>query len=508
MIVLRIVAALLLCAGMTRGAAAQAADTTSTVGVPRVGPPIRQITTAAALSKERIGSIASVRELADGRVLVNDGASRRLLLLDTMLVLDRVVLDSLSDRENTYGTEPGILVAHRGDSSLFLDRVSLAMLVIGPSGELARVRSMPRDLYRYSRSVHAMTDARGRFILQMRARPAPPAQPLPRGVAWVPTEPDSAFIVALDMDTRGLDTVAVVRVPKVEYMVRARPGGWGGTSWTRSTNPLPSQDVWTVLPDGGIAIVRALDYRVEYLNGDGTQTSSGKIPYEWEPVPDAEKRRLVDSVETELMRRARFTYTTSVIRFVNTYGKDYPPNFSAPEGYVPPNGFLRDWRFPPGVEFSERYIHGCPPGVEATIEPGAGEPSGGIPDDDEVRPGPPPQGRPSCIPQPVPNLARVPDPPRIREVSVVSTSAIPDFRPPFDDDAVRADLDGNLWVETNAARRRGGGPIYDIIDRQGELVDRLQVPRAYSLVGFGRGRVVFLSMRDAQGIHLARVRLR
>ena len=33
-------------------------------------------------------------------------------------------------------------------------------------------------------------------------------------------------------------------------------------------------------------------------------------------------------------------------------------------------------------------------------------------------------------------------------------------------------------------------------------------PTGYTLVGFGRDKVVYLSMRDARGIHLARVRLR
>jgi hypothetical protein len=34
------------------------------------------------------------------------------------------------------------------------------------------------------------------------------------------------------------------------------------------------------------------------------------------------------------------------------------------------------------------------------------------------------------------------------------------------------------------------------------------LPPGYTLVGFGRGRVVYLSMRDQGGIRLARVRLR
>jgi hypothetical protein len=40
------------------------------------------------------------------------------------------------------------------------------------------------------------------------------------------------------------------------------------------------------------------------------------------------------------------------------------------------------------------------------------------------------------------------------------------------------------------------------------LVDRLQLPTGYQIVGFGRGRVVFLSLRDAGATKVARVRLK
>ena len=44
------------------------------------GPPVRRIETASAVSTEQLGSITSVRELPAGRLLVNDGARRRLLV--------------------------------------------------------------------------------------------------------------------------------------------------------------------------------------------------------------------------------------------------------------------------------------------------------------------------------------------------------------------------------------------------------------------------------------------
>jgi sugar lactone lactonase YvrE len=73
---------------------------------------------------------------------------------------------------------------------------------------------------------------------------------------------------------------------------------------------------------------------------------------------------------------------------------------------------------------------------------------------------------------------------------------------------VRADADGNLWIRSIPAKPIPGGPVYDIVSRKGELLSRLQLPPGYTLLGFGKDRVVYLSMRDANGIHLARVRLR
>jgi hypothetical protein len=101
-----------------------------------------------------------------------------------------------------------------------------------------------------------------------------------------------------------------------------------------------------------------------------------------------------------------------------------------------------------------------------------------------------------------------PPPPTIRETGVMNASELPDYRPPFSTGAVRADADGNLWIRTIPSKPIPGGQVYDVVSHQGELVDRLQLPPGYALVGFGKAKIVYLSMRDTQGIHLARVRLR
>ena len=60
------------------------------------GPEIQQIATATAVSTERLGVVTAVRELPDGRVLVNDMMRRRLVLMDSSMQVIDVVLDSVS----------------------------------------------------------------------------------------------------------------------------------------------------------------------------------------------------------------------------------------------------------------------------------------------------------------------------------------------------------------------------------------------------------------------------
>lgn len=189
-----------------------------------------------------------------------------------------------------------------------------------------------------------------------------------------------------------------------------------------------------------------------------------------------------------------------MIRWTNMYGRPYPAGFTVPEGYVLPPGMPRDWILPTGVKFPENYNYACPAGVEPSAAPAAAAAA--------ARPGVP-QAAPSCTPAPiVVSGGATPPPPTPRQVHVMDASELPDYRPPFGGGAVRADADGNLWIRTNPPRPIPGGPVYDIVSAHGELVNRLQLPPGYAIVGFGKGKIVYLSMRDASGMHLARVRLR
>ena len=77
-------------------------------------------------------------------------------------------------------------------------------------------------------------------------------------------------------------------------------------------------------------------------------------------------------------------------------------------------------------------------------------------------------------------------------VEYVSPSELPDYRPAFNAGALKADLDGNLWIRTSTTRAGAiAGPIYDVVNRKGEVTDRIQVPSGRTIVGFGKGGVVY-----------------
>ncbi|MEP6494741.1 MAG: hypothetical protein ABJF01_18795 [bacterium] len=487
--------------------------------VPVIGPPIRKIATASAISTELLGGINTVVELRDGRVLVNDGVRRRLLAMDTTLTKVDIILDSLAEVANTYGTRSGTLIPYRGDSLLFVDPVSYAMVVLDPTAQIVRVRSVWRvqDTYLFSAPTGYYgwpgADAKGRIVYRVPAMPAPPKVAPPAGVPYFPPEPDSAFIVGIDLDTRKLDTLGAVRIPKSLNTIKQSVEGY--FTFTTTLNPLPTTDEWAVMSNGDVAFVRGRDYRVEYLHGDGTMTSTQRLPFEWQRLSDDDKQKLVDSVKNVNQRQYTVSYIGAMIRWANMYKRPYPPSLKIPDGYVPTPGLMKAWRLPPGLTLPPTYIYGCPPGVEPTMTPpAAGAAAAPIP---MPMPMPTPMpgspgalsGTPSCIPQPiVVGGGNVPPPPTLREVSVLPASELPDYRPPLPGAATRADADGNLWIRTIPPKPIPGGTVYDIINAQGELADRLQLPPGYALVGFGKGKVVYLSTRDAKGFHLARVRLK
>src|SRR5438105_2121907 len=222
-------------------------------------PPIRQIGPVTAVAKEPLGAVSTLRSLSDGRILVNDILGRRVVMFDSSLAGVTVVADTTSATANAYGVRPGGLIAYRGDSTLFVDPASLSMLLIDPNGKIARVMSAPR-----AQDVGFLVggpfgnpgfDPNGRLVYR-----APPnfaalaPRPGANGVPQFPTPPDSAAIVRFDLTTLKIDTATWFKTPKFNLTISQAPDG--GIRVITTTNPLPQDDDWALLPDGTIPLVR------------------------------------------------------------------------------------------------------------------------------------------------------------------------------------------------------------------------------------------------------------
>jgi hypothetical protein len=426
-------------------------------------PAIRQIGAVAAKSSETFRDIAAVRALSNGSVLVNDVSGRRVLMFDDKLSSFTVVADSTSATGNAYGGRFGSLIGYKGDSSLFVDPASVSMLVLDPGGNVARVMAIPRAedaMILGSALANPVFDGKGRLIYRAGAGFRMMGGPAGGGTVRIqggpgtgarppmqaPEIPDSAFVLSVDLATRQVDTVGYIRTPKTKFEIQHDANG--GMRMQSLVNPLPVVDDWTVLPDGSVAFVRGRDYHVDFVGADGTVRSAQKIPFDWQRLTEEDKIAFIDSVKAA---RARLGAAAPV--------PGAPGAAGAGGGSAAPQMMV----------FTQ------------TITGGGG--GGGAP------------ARPTQTTQ------------APTEVMYVPANELPDYKPPFFAGSVRADADGNLWVRTIPTTAIAGGPVYDVVDSNGALVERVQLPENRTIVGFGKG-VVYMVHRDGAKATLEKASLR
>lgn len=382
-------------------------------------PAARPVGPILATSTEPLGSVSQVRALPGGRVIVNDNTGRRVIMFDSLLQHVTVIADSTSATGIGYSSRLGGLIAYRGDSTLFADPSSLALVLLDANGKLVRTLAPPQ-----ANQMNGLiggpfgtpgVDARGRLVFR-----APIAPPPPRNFSEPPPLPDSALIVRFDFANRALDTVVKWRVPLVHRVItNLVVNGRSLMQVSSVVDPIPWTDDWAVLADGTIAVVRGRDYRVDFFDGNDKMRSAPKIPFEWQRLTDEDKSAILDSVRTEMEK-------------------------------------VRD--------------------ASARRDSLARAESG--------RPG---------SPTPMPAL------------QFVSISEMPDYRPAFRQGSARGDADGNLWIRTSKMFK--GGTVYDVINKKGALIDRVQVPPGRVIAGFGPGGVVYMGVVDGEITRLERARV-
>ena len=82
----------------------------------------------------------------------------------------------------------------------------------------------------------------------------------------------------------------------------------------------------------------------------------------------------------------------------------------------------------------------------------------------------------------------------------VDARDLPDFYPPIRAGTVKADQDGNVWILPTTSTLATGGLVYDVVNRAGEVFERVQLPEGRDIAGFGRGGVVYLRHSPGAGL--------
>lgn len=489
--------------------------------------PVRDVSSVIARSAQPFASVTMLRGLPDGSVFVNDVQRRQLLKLDASLSNVTVVADTAPGALMPYGQRPLGLMPYLGDSTIVVDPSTTSLVVLNPDGRTARVMASPRTndinlLANMNLGTHAF-DAQGRMYYRQfgggpgggmgamfgngmdrgrggggggqggnNNRPnqnnrgggdfggppggGPPGggqggQPFggPGGRGFNPNnQPDSVPIVRVDFDTRKADTVTFLKVPKNETQMTR--GDDGTTRVSVKINPLPQADDWALLADGTVAVMRVLDYHVDYYRPDGKHVASEKLPFDWKRITDDEKVKLVDSLkvlaEAAMGRQGANPNSTFRMSFEPIAAErlpDYYPPIRQGSSIADREGNL--WVVPTTSNLSAQLaqqfmgaggmggMRGGMPG-QAGGRPGA---AGGAPGAarDSTRQGPPP-------------------------AAAMAMMAGMMNQPPL---------------------------VYDVVSPEGKLQYRVKLPPGRQIAGFGANGLIYLQAREQGRIFLETVKL-
>jgi hypothetical protein len=386
--------------------------------------PVRSVGPILATSTENVGPAVTVRATSNGHVIVGAGARQRVYAFDSTLKSFTLVADSGSGTGQIPIRTTG-LIPYLADSTLLPDFGSNALLVLDPNGKQVRSMAPPRAQDLIFLGIPAGFgrpgfDQKGRLIYRTQAPPNIRPAPTPSGgqkVEMTPVNPDSSPILRGDLDTRRIDTIAWMKTPTQGRMGMEMKdnlaGGPPNITMHMLINPFPMADEWALLSDGTIAIVRAHDYHIDWIDPDGTRRSSPKMPIDWRRYTDDEKRQRVDSM--------RKTVDEQIKRQMAMAGAG---------------------------------------ALQIKID-----------------------------------------------VNVVPDSEFPTFWPPIQPGSVLADLDGRLWILPTTSTNVQNGLTYDIVNRKGDVTERVQLPKDRALAGFGPHNAVYMTRTEGTNTYLERATL-
>ena len=246
----------------------------------------------AATFPEPFTEIASIRELRDGRVLVLDRRDRIVLVVDV-----RTGKSTTVGREGTGPGEyvqPGRLFVLGPDTTAIYDGPARRFVTVGPDGKAGEAFRFDLATGAGNRrgGIPKWSDAQGRIFTE--------GSPYAGGSEV--RAADSAVITRFTRGAMKGDTLAWVILDKETVQIRNLAGE--GVSISNGVKAFASRDDWVALPDGGVAVIRAATYRVDWYSPSGVRTVGPVVKTEAIRVTDADKEQ-IKKERLALMQSAR-----------------------------------------------------------------------------------------------------------------------------------------------------------------------------------------------------------
>jgi hypothetical protein len=246
----------------------------ATLPLPVQGPSERQLMLppADARLSAAFGSIGSVRELSDGRVLITDSRDGRIVAAD----LGTGAVEQVGRRgqgPHEYGTV-GPLLPLAGDSSLMVDVLSRRWLLFSGSSLVA---TLPPDIpiIKAVKTFAKGADGLGHVWASVSPREFVQETAKAGSIDFGPA--DSDIVVRGNRATGKLDTVTRVRGAVSRRTVTANAyGRFHGVTWSHA--PLSAVESAALFSDGWFAVARVEPYRVDWIAPDGRVRRGRPIP--------------------------------------------------------------------------------------------------------------------------------------------------------------------------------------------------------------------------------------
>ena len=265
--------------------------------------PIRPLGAPVASSQATFSDDVDVRETSRG-LLVYDRVGRRLVLLDSALAEVRVIADTTEATGRRHGRFTGRLMAFLGDSSLFVDPAAEAIHVLDGAGELARTMASPLGSHMSALVSGAPPGFDGsRLVYRIGTGARTGASSSVRSGNTPQRSNDSVLVVRVGLTDGTVDTVTTLYRPSPHTFVsfRASPP----SIRVGPVNPQDRVDVWTMLADGSVAVLRGEDYHLELFTPAGARMVRPRVPFEWQRLTDAGKEAYLDSLQAAQERRRK-----------------------------------------------------------------------------------------------------------------------------------------------------------------------------------------------------------